>query len=399
MKLSPAGRRILYWLLAALWTAIIYLTLPYAPVWRDWLTDKFSGYFIPITVLVLLLLVLVFTLIRMIRSRSSLQDYIFFAILIAAYWYSLSRIEILIEQVHFLEYGLLAYLVILALRVDRRDPGGYLIAGLLVALIGIGDEYIQGLLPNRVGEMRDIYLNALSGLLALCWFRLCIKPTETRPNSYSTSLAAMPIVGIIALSIGIFNSRISEFGYYLEDPNIGGFYTRQPLDEIGRVFPQSDYFRSEISPKLYRTSYSELLHIVENPLHGEVLVHIFRRDKHLQRENYIVAHWENQILEKYFYGYFQGSEHQWDSAKQAEIKSLAAEQLDEPYVSPVSEHIITSFSSAEQWVIISVIEFIVLLTMVFTLRKWRKVKMLQQAMNNCFKANDSFNQILNTKNN
>ena len=209
----------------------------------------------------------------------------------------------------------------------------------------------------------------------------------------------MPIVGIIACSLGIFNCQISEFGYYLEDPSIGGFYTRQPLDEIGRIFPQSDYFRSEISPKLYRTSYSELLHIVENPIHREVLVHIFRRDKHLQKENYIVAYRENQILEKYFAGYYQNTAHQWDSTKQAEIESLAADQLDKPYVSPVSEQIITSFSSAEQWVIISVIEFIVLLTMVFTLRKWWKVKMLQQAMNNCFIVDTSFNQILNAKNN
>ena len=375
MKISPPVKRILLWLQAALWTAIIYLTLPYAPIWRDWLTERLTGYFIPITVIVLLVLVLVITIVRMVRRRSTLQDYIFLTLLIAAYYYSLSKIEILIEQVHFLEYGLLAYLIIRAIRFDRQDPGGYWIAGLLVAVIGIGDEFIQGLLANRVGELHDVYLNALSGLLALCWFRLCLKPYENRSNSVATSQVMLPLVGVIILFIGFFNSRISEFGYFVEDPEIGGFYSRLPPDKLGKVFPGCEFFASEILPKLTGDNYSETLHSLENPIHGEVLVHIFRRWKRLSRdEDYYVAHCENQILEKYFKPYIHSTKFHWTAELKREVEDSAAARLDEYYLSPVSAHIITSFSEREQWVVIGIIEGLILVGFFYVIRKRGRIK-------------------------
>ncbi|NQS99269.1 MAG: VanZ family protein [candidate division Zixibacteria bacterium] len=386
MMISLPVKRILLWLQAALWTAIIYLTLPYAPIWRDWLTEKLTGYFIPITVIVLLVLVLVITIVRMVRRRSTLQDYIFLALLIAAYYYSLSRIEILIEQVHFLEYGLLAYLIIRAIRFDRQDSGGYWTAGLLVAVIGIGDEFIQGLLANRVGELHDVYLNALSGLLALCWFRICLKPYETKSDSVATSRVTLPLVGLIVLFIGVFNSRLSEFGYYVEDPEIGSFYSRLPPDKLGKEFPGCEFFASEILPKLSEDNYSGLLHTLENPLHGEVMVHIFRRWKRLNRDkDYYVAHRENQILEKYFKPYIQGTKFHWTPELKRQVEDSAAPRFDEYYLSPVSAHIITSFSEREQWIVVWIIEGLILAGFFFVVRRWRKIEVLGRGKRNCLK--------------
>ena len=68
------------------------------------------------------------------------------------------------EKIHFVEYGALGILVF------RTIPSGlnYLIlAFLFIALVGAGDELIQWYLPNRVGDMRDVYLNAMSGFLGL----------------------------------------------------------------------------------------------------------------------------------------------------------------------------------------------------------------------------------------
>ena len=37
----------------------------------------------------------------------------------------------------------------------------------LVSIIGIGDETIQRFLPNRVGDIRDVFMNSFGGLLGI----------------------------------------------------------------------------------------------------------------------------------------------------------------------------------------------------------------------------------------
>ncbi len=356
MSLSIRTKRFLLWFAAALWTVVIFLTLPYAPVWRDWIENNLPKDSILIAVVVILVVVFAVTLMRMIHRKATLRDYVFLGIIIIGYAYSLSRIEIVVEQVHFVEYGLLAYLIISALRVDWRDSGQYLNALLLITLVGVADEYIQGVLVNRVGELHDIYLNILSGALALVWFRFCVKPSESRSNWPMVFAFALPVAGLIILGIGIFNSRISEFGYYIKDPEIGNFYSRLPEEKLKGKLTGSEYFKAEILPKLHHSSYSELLNTVKRSMYSEVLVHIFCRDKRLERGDYYTAIRENQILEKYFLDFIDGTEHQWTAIKNTEAMEAYDGNFDELYISPVSAHIITSFSDTAQWVVIVIME-------------------------------------------
>ncbi len=72
------------------------------------------------------------------------------------------------ERIHLVEYGAVALLLRQGLRVASRSAGRA--AGLafaLTALAGLGDELLQGLLPNRHFDWRDVRLNAISGALAL----------------------------------------------------------------------------------------------------------------------------------------------------------------------------------------------------------------------------------------
>lgn len=360
MSLSPPARRILWWLSAALWTAVIFLTLPYAPIWRDWIYENLPVYFIPVTVASLILVVMIITLTRMIRRCQPASDYFLLVLCIAGYAYSLSKIKILVEQVHFLEYGLLAYLIITALRVDRRDSAQYLNALFIISLIGLVDEYVQGVLINRVGELHDVYLNILSGALAMVWHRFCIRPIET-PSDWRAALKfTLPAAGLIIIVIAVFNSRISEFGYRIEDPEIGVFYTRIPPEKQNGDYADSAFFKREILPLLYRSSYAELLHIVKNPAHREILVHIFRRDKRSKGGDHLSGHRENQILEKYFSSYIDGTEHRWTAEKAAQVASACSEMPGELYISPVSQHIITSFTEVEQWRIVIAAETLII---------------------------------------
>jgi len=70
------------------------------------------------------------------------------------------------ERMHFLQYGLIALLARRAL-AGARPVLQYALAVLLAALFGLGDELIQGALPDRVYDPRDVLVNGVAAALAL----------------------------------------------------------------------------------------------------------------------------------------------------------------------------------------------------------------------------------------
>lgn len=71
------------------------------------------------------------------------------------------------EKLHFVSYGALAWLVYRALILDLATWPARAAAVGIVAALGLGDELIQHVLPNRHFEWKDVALNALSGTLAV----------------------------------------------------------------------------------------------------------------------------------------------------------------------------------------------------------------------------------------
>lgn len=87
------------------------------------------------------------------------------------------HLTIIQERIHLLQYGALGALFYAALleRWPQPRPAGAprwqrlpaLLATALAAAAGWGDEVVQGILPNRVYDLRDVVLNALSGALVV----------------------------------------------------------------------------------------------------------------------------------------------------------------------------------------------------------------------------------------
>lgn len=95
------------------------------------------------------------------------RGYVLLLIAVSGYLYGLAKIPHPEEKIHFLEYGILAYLVFRALRLDHGAWAAYAGALALTAALGWADEGIQHLLPNRYYQTSDVVLNAVSGLLGL----------------------------------------------------------------------------------------------------------------------------------------------------------------------------------------------------------------------------------------
>ena len=80
------------------------------------------------------------------------------------------KLENPVEKVHFLEYGFVSYLAFLCIRSTWENLGIWMLRAStlgLTAVVGLVDEGIQYLLPNRFGELRDVGFNLLAGLLGL----------------------------------------------------------------------------------------------------------------------------------------------------------------------------------------------------------------------------------------
>jgi len=74
------------------------------------------------------------------------------------------------EKLHLLEYGVLAALLLAALRERWGDGSAAPAAAIaLTGILGWGDEVLQYFLPDRVYDLRDVAFNALSGAVVVAF--------------------------------------------------------------------------------------------------------------------------------------------------------------------------------------------------------------------------------------
>lgn len=155
-----------YWAGVIAWLTLIYSTLyVMRPVCTFLKATTPFGVLVNTLLTALLGLVALNFFIRSIPYRP-LSVFIFIAVT-AAYAAGLLMIRNPEEKIHFIEYGILAFLVFRALETDVCPAAAYGLSFLLTAVFGWVDEGIQHLLPNRFYQLEDVLLNAVSGLLAL----------------------------------------------------------------------------------------------------------------------------------------------------------------------------------------------------------------------------------------
>lgn len=123
------------------------------PLWR-FLEDYFpKAFLIPYAVACCLLVLLLFFL-----PKRPLRILVFLTPA-ALFLYSMALLRRPIERIHFLEYGTLSFFLFRAVRHDLRIPWSYGMGILGSFGVGIVDELLQGILPNRVYDPRDIWIN------------------------------------------------------------------------------------------------------------------------------------------------------------------------------------------------------------------------------------------------
>jgi hypothetical protein len=71
------------------------------------------------------------------------------------------------EKIHFIEYGILGFLIYRAFCVDIKGVKAYIYTLLLGSVAGWVDEAIQHILPNRYYELKDVLMNTIGVAMGL----------------------------------------------------------------------------------------------------------------------------------------------------------------------------------------------------------------------------------------
>ena len=153
------------WILIIFYVFFIYISLPFFPTFIDTLrlfVSKESLNFLSLALTILFFLMLSIWVYK--KNYKSQQFFLVISPLLLLTFLSLN-LEVWVERMHFVEYAFLGLLISRAVKVINLQDIIY--TAFLVTLIGAVDETIQWFLPNRVGDIRDVFMNSIGGLSGL----------------------------------------------------------------------------------------------------------------------------------------------------------------------------------------------------------------------------------------
>ena len=144
---------------------LIYSTLSVTPfIWNflyTFLEQKFLSIVVNIIFIIITLLIIYF----LTKKKKSKICFFFLLIFLFLILLLITRIEKPAERIHFLEYGILGALIFKATGEKVKQN---IFAIILLFIIAVIDELIQYMLPNRVGDIKDIVMNITGGIIGLC---------------------------------------------------------------------------------------------------------------------------------------------------------------------------------------------------------------------------------------
>ena len=194
-----------------------------------------------------------------------------------------------VERVHFVEYGMIAFLFYRA--VKPAGDSSIVILPLLAGFtVGTFDEWLQWFIPFRVGEAHDVFIN-LAALVCGLLFAMAVSPpahlrARLQPASWRRLGAALATVWLI---FAAFVSQV-HLGRMVDVADIGRFRSHYSEDELNALQGQrAVLWRTNPPIGIRRLSR-------EDQYLDEGLWHVRRRNTAEADE----AWHENLILERFF---------------------------------------------------------------------------------------------------
>ena len=331
---KPREKEVLSWLGVAAWVALIYAAIPLARSIQEIIRARGGkAAFLWLTFLCFAAAAgwIVRAMLRKQWTGRPVQILVLVAVgaLFSGLTWSLR--ENPEEAFHFVQYGVLSLLLFRALSHRLQDQSIYVAATLIGAAFGIFDELIQWVVPQRYFDYRDIGINALAVGLVQTALAMGIRPgfVRGRPSRAGIQLGSRAAIAVLALLLFCLSNTpalmdayarflpdavsldqaTAEYGFRIEVPGIGVFFSRLPEAELLRQDRESGAAAAETISRVRSVQqYNRFLDETpahRSPLAVEARIHLFRRDYHalkaLAQENpeqtrtsAHIAHRENQ---------------------------------------------------------------------------------------------------------
>ncbi|MFH1202057.1 MAG: VanZ family protein [Candidatus Omnitrophota bacterium] len=151
------------------WGIFIVISASFMQQLRNWLFDKLGDFFMTGSVKLCFVLLAISALIFALKRRLGLlRAGLILSIFGLAYLFSTWQ-PYFSERSHVLTYGFLGYLAMrdLVAKGKRFKFLNFFMALLFIVLISVSDEGFQYFLPYRVGDIRDVFTNVISGIFGL----------------------------------------------------------------------------------------------------------------------------------------------------------------------------------------------------------------------------------------
>src|SRR5688500_11808720 len=135
----------------------------------------------------------------------------------------------LVEQFHFVEYGVVTYLFYRVWR-HRADAAALILPFCGGVIVGILDEWFQWFIPGRVGELHDVLINAVAVACGLL-FSVGVHPVRVDAASADGRRAIAAGAAAVILAAAVFIDSV-HLGHEVNDPRGGTFRSRFTVDSL-----------------------------------------------------------------------------------------------------------------------------------------------------------------------
>ena len=153
------------WILIIIYVIFIYVSLPFFPTFISTLRGFISKESLNLLSLALTISFFLMLSVWVYNKKYKAKQFLLIISPLMLLTYLSLSLDVWVERIHFIEYAVLGILISRAVNVINLQ--GIIYTGFLVTLIGAVDEIIQWFLPNRVGDMRDVFMNSVGGFSGL----------------------------------------------------------------------------------------------------------------------------------------------------------------------------------------------------------------------------------------
>jgi VanZ family protein len=260
-----------------------------------------------------------------------------------------------VELFHFVSYGLVTLLFYRAWR-PVSDAAVFVLPVLSALMVGAVDEWFQWFIPNRIGELRDVFLNGAAIATGLL-FSLGLDPPD-RFTLHTNGKSRTKVRRVLAATIVVVAAFVSivHLGYTVSDGQrafmsiySGGDLDRLAADRIERW---------RTNPPIVLKRFS-----AEDQYMSEGLWHVQRRNRAWDAGDVGTAVEENMILERFFSpvldtpSFVSKTGHRWSAAHKNEAETRLSQETSASaaYLSDANTYPIFTWSRTMFWTVVGVL--------------------------------------------